>query len=428
MFDIDDPKLAAVAWSRITEPGDAVAGALVNNLGACEALRWLLQTASATQLEPETLFTHDPILMVSTGDTGDIFSLTKDFEPANQKVKPEPRGVSAADPEVLTRLKSSAEGWRVRLADLDPMADIKNGERVGAHLILPGDPHWPIQFADLGDAAPFVLWVKGDIEFAMFAGRSVALVGSRASTHYGEQVAVQMAAGLTERSFAVISGGAYGIDAAAHRGTLTSEGFTVAFLAGGIDRPYPPGNTGLLRAIADTGAVVSEVPPGSTPYRNRFLARNRLIAALAGATVVVEAAWRSGALSTARHASSLLRPVGAVPGPVTSMASGGCHQLIRSGEAVLVTDAGEVAELAGNFAHDAAAIPVGRTEESDGLTADQKQVYGILPIGKHLDVAALTRNAGLPLPTVLAALGILEIRGLAQSKNNAWRRGKVTKV
>ena len=385
MFDIDNPVLAALAWSRLTEPGDAVAGALINALGPSEALRWLLQVQTDALSPPE----------------------------------PNPGALGSTS---LGKLLTAAQGWLPRLDGINPEQDLRNGERVGAQLVLPTDPRWPARFTDLGMAAPLVLWVRGADDFAARCQRSVALVGSRASTHYGEQVTIEIAAGLAQRGFGVVSGGAYGIDAAAHRGTIVNGGYTVAFMAGGLDRPYPPGNTALLRAVMESGALVSEVPPGSTPYRNRFLARNRLIAALAGGTVVVEAAWRSGALSTARHASALLRPVGAVPGPVTSMASGGCHQLIRSGEAVLVADAGEVAELAGSIEHDAAEVPLGEVDETEGLTLEQKRVYGVLPLQRPADAAAITRKAGLPLPVVLAALGILEIRNLAQNKNNAWRR------
>jgi len=385
MFDIDDPRLAAVAWSRLVEPGDLVAGALVSALGSSEALRWLFEYRSAG-LAPAVPVTAAP--------------------------------VSAS----LERLQSAAAGWLIRLDGLDPARDISNGERVGARLLLPDEPHWPIRFKDLGAGQPFALWVRGDMEFAARTDRSVALVGARAATNYGERVTADIAAGLVERDFAVISGGAYGIDAAAHRATLTVSGFTVAFLACGIDQMYPPGNTALLRAVVDAGALVTESPPGAIPYRNRFLARNRLIAALAGATVVVEAAWRSGALSTARHAAALLRPVGAVPGPVTSMASGGCHQLIRDGVATLVTDAAEVAELAGATGSDAAATPVGRVELSDGLAVDQKRVFDALSARQYLGPVELTRRVALPLPDVLSALGILEIRGLAKSNGTAWRR------
>ncbi|MDF2576486.1 MAG: dprA, partial [Agromyces sp.] len=167
-------------------------------------------------------------------------------------------------------------------------------------------------------------------------GRSIALVGARAATGYGEHVTMEASAGLVDRGFAIVSGGAYGIDGMAHRAALASRGVTVAFLAGGVDRFYPLGHEALLARIADTGAVVSELPCGSAPTKWRFLQRNRLIAAAADATVVLEAGMRSGSLNTAGHAAALGRPLGAVPGPVTSPASAGCHRLLREFDAVCV--------------------------------------------------------------------------------------------
>jgi DNA processing protein len=155
-------------------------------------------------------------------------------------------------------------------------------------------------------------------------------------------MATQIADGLAGKRCTVISGGGYGIDAAAHTSALAAEGVTVAVLACGPDQVYPSGHQDLLKAIGRNGVIVSEYPPGQRPSRRRFLARNRLIAALSAGTVVVEAAVRSGTMVTARHAQQLERPVMAVPGPVTSVQSSGCHQLIRDGVATCVTSAGEV--------------------------------------------------------------------------------------
>ena len=176
---------------------------------------------------------------------------------------------------------------------------------------------------------------------------TIALVGARAATGYGEHVAMESSAGLVDRGFAIVSGGAYGIDGMAHRAALASDGTTIAFLAGGVDRFYPLGHESLLSRIAQTGAVVSELPCGAAPTKWRFLQRNRLIAAASEATVVLEAGIRSGSLNTAGHAAALGRPLGAVPGPVTSPASAGCHRLLREFDAVCVVDADQMAELAG---------------------------------------------------------------------------------
>jgi DNA processing protein len=217
-------------------------------------------------------------------------------------------------------------------------------------LLSPLDERWPSQLGDLGDQAPMDLYVLGNPNLRELTRRAVAMVGSRAATAYGEVVATELAADSAERGFTIISGGAYGIDAVCHRAALGVAGKTVAVMAGGVDRLYPPGNQRLLeRIIADGGAVISELPLGTVPSRARFAARNRLIAALGEATVVVESAGRSasGSLSTARHAGVLGRPVGAVPGPVTSLCSVGCHSLIQQGLARLVANVDDVIDLAG---------------------------------------------------------------------------------
>jgi DNA processing protein len=224
----------------------------------------------------------------------------------------------------------------------------------------------------------------------------------------------------------VISGGAYGIDAAAHRAALAHGALTIAVMAGGVDRLYPVGNDDLLKGVLDTGAVVSEVPPGFAPHRSRFLSRNRLIAC-ASATVVVEAAQRSGALSTARHAAELLRPVGAVPGPVTSASSAGCHALVREGIAVLVTDAEEVLELASALTD----MPQQHRGVDDasgedlfplefGSLGERKMFDALTRRSKSIESAAAT--AGLAISDARAALGALEAAGLAERHRSGWRR------
>ncbi|MGB7872729.1 MAG: DNA-processing protein DprA, partial [Mycobacterium sp.] len=228
--------------------------------------------------------------------------------------------------------------------------------RRSGRLITPDDDEWPmLAFAAFGgDAvaarpqgrAPLVLWAMGPARLDETAQRAAAVVGTRAATSYGDQVAADLAAGLAEQEVAVVSGGAYGIDGAAHRAALAVEGVTVAVLAGGLDIPYPAGHSGLLHRIGGNGLLVTEYPPEVRPARHRFLTRNRLVAAFAGAAVVVEAGLRSGAANTAAWARVLGRVVGAVPGPVTSSASTGCHALLRAG-AEVVTRAADVVELVG---------------------------------------------------------------------------------
>jgi DNA processing protein len=233
--------------------------------------------------------------------------------------------------------------WRLRLPGLPAAEQIAATWRSGdLRLVCPGDPQWPDQLEDLGPARPYALWIRGAGDLRSCTMRAVAVAGARAATGYGSHVAAQITAGLAAESWTTLAGEAYGIDAAAHRGALAESGRAVAVLAGGLDRPCPAGHASLLDQIARTGLVISEWPPGSRPTRLRFRTRGRVLAALGAATVIIEAGIRSGALSTARHAAGLGRPVLAVPGPVTSAQSEGCHVLIRDQGATLVTTPGEI--------------------------------------------------------------------------------------
>lgn len=379
-----DERAARAVWSALVEPGDEVAGALVQACGAAEALGWV--DASLAAGAPDWTGLDE-----LAGATGDVTR----------------RRVSAA----LRR-------WAVRRARLEPARDRDAAVRVGARVVVPGDADWPVGLDDLGAAAPFALWVRGDTPAAV---RSVALVGARACTGYGERVAVDLAVDLARRGWQVVSGGAYGIDAAAHRGALVGEGRTLVVLAGGVDRAYPAGNARLLEEVVHSGgAVVSEVPPGAVPTRSRFLQRNRLIAAAAGATVVVEAAWRSGAASTAHHAARLLRPVGAVPGPVTSAASAGCHRLLRDGVAVCVTDASEVAELAGAVGPDAVPEASGHETVEDGLGPLARRVLDALPRRGARELDDVAARAGTTAGEARDMLGLLELDGLVRRVAAGW--------
>lgn len=381
--------LARAAWSRLIEPGDRVAGALVAALGPVDALAWLRGLAGAPGAGR---------LPVGGPDGADTSA---------------------------QRLDAAVRRWSLRLPGLDEARDVRVFGRLGGLLLVPEDPRWPPRLADLGAAAPPCLWVRGEPDLRGVFGRSIAVIGARACTAYGEHVTAELAAGMADRGWTVVSGGAYGIDAVAHRAALAGGGPTVAFLAGGADRPYPAGNARLLAAVLDQGgAVVSEVPPGSVPSRTRFLQRNRLIAAASVATVVVEAAWRSGALSTAAHAAALLRPVGAVPGPVTSASSAGCHRLLREGAAVCVTDAAEAIELAGlvgdDLAEPVAASGAGRV--GDGLSQDGRRALDALPLRRGEPADSVARAAGLTLEEARAALGALELEGLAVQGGGVWKR------
>lgn len=250
----------------------------------------------------------------------------------------------------------------------------------------------------------------------------MSLVGARASTRYGETLASDLGAGLAGHGFTVVSGAAYGIDGAAHRGALAVDGPTVAVLAGGLDRPYPVAHSRLIGAIAESGALVAEVPAGAAPTRPRFLLRNRIIAAISTGTVVVEAGLRSGSLHTAGIAESLGRPVGVVPGPVTSMVSAGCHQAAREGKAVIVTDVEEVVDLVGEYGLDAATRKRGPVQPHDDLGPVETQVYALVPVRRAASAADIAVAAGLAPSAVLAALPRLELRGLVRRADGAWQK------
>jgi DNA processing protein len=242
-----------------------------------------------------------------------------------------------------------ADALRRRLEELDLDALIDRGREIGARVVVPGDGQWPGRMNELRAHRPLALWCWGEADPRLMALRSVAIVGARACTRYGEWIAREWSAQLAKDDVTVISGGAYGIDAAAHRGALTVDGVTICVLAGGVDTPYPRGNEGLFAEIVDRGLLVSEAPPGETVRRRRFLTRNRLIAALASATCVVEAAHRSGSVTTASNAAELNRPVLAVPGPVTSEMSRGTHRLVHEGVAMLAADVTDVRAVLPDF-------------------------------------------------------------------------------
>ncbi|MDT7578609.1 MAG: processing protein [Pseudonocardiales bacterium] len=316
--------------------------------------------------------------------------------------------------------------------------DLAAAAACGARILTPEHrawPHWV--FTALDNAAfgregpeadlapPLALWVRGPGDAAELCDQSAAVVGARAATGYGLHVAGEIGAGLAAAGFTVVSGAAIGIDGAAHRGALAAGGPSIAVLACGVDRSYPAAHEALLGRIAATGLVVSEYPPGSVPARHRFLVRNRLIAALGGGTVVVEAALRSGAQRTAADARALGRPVMAVPGAVTSGSSAGCHRLIREG-AVLVTRVEEVLEEVGRIGVHLAEEPSGSSgsgvRPTDGLSPVATLVHDALPARSARGVPWLAMEAGLPQAAVRTALVELTNRGLVEHGLGRWQR------
>jgi DNA processing protein len=312
--------------------------------------------------------------------------------------------------------------YRTRLAGPGARSDLRLGARLGARLVGPGDEEWPAALDELGGERPIGLWVRGAGHLAALSRRAVAVVGARACTAYGEHVSGELGAGLAERGWTVVSGAAYGIDGAAHRGALAVDGLTVAVLACGVDVAYPSGHEALLRRIEESGAVVSELPLGARPTKLRFLQRNRLIAALGRGTVVVEAALRSGAGNTARHAADLGREVMAVPGPVTSAMSAGCHELLRTRNASLVTDAADVLDLVGELGVDASPTRRGAELPHDCLDELALRVLDALPVSRYVGPAAVATSAGLEVPTVVRVLSRLLASGFVQTADGGWRR------
>ncbi len=359
-------RYATVVWCCLTEPGDSVAGRIVANRGPVAAL--------------EAVFGGAPI------------------------------------PEVGEReLSEAIKRWRPRL---DPQAvtdAVRSAAVRDVSLITRADPEWPAQIDDLDVHAPFCLWVRGDASALRRLERSVAVVGARAASRYGDHVAMELAAELAGGGIPVVSGGAYGIDGAAHRAALAAGGLTVAMLAGGADRAYPAGHTQLIDDVARSGLVVSEVACGTAPTKWRFLQRNRLIAAISAATVVVEAGWRSGSLNTASHAASMSRPLGAVPGQITSATSAGTHRLIREFGAQCITGADDVRELLGLTSADAP------PHTGEGRTDDATRVKDALSTRVWRGADEIARRAGMAPDAVGALLGLLSLEGAIEGGADGWR-------
>lgn len=351
--------------------------------------------------------------------------------------------------EAVRRLRAGTAPERIRslvgarVHEDASLADLRRAERCAARLVVPEDDEWPayplhaltvavaeepLSHKDQSDRTrapvpPLGLWVRGPARLDVVTDRSVAVVGSRASSAYGEHVAAELGHQLGERGWTVVSGGAYGIDAAAHRGALAAEAPTVAVLACGVDRVYPAAHGALFARIAESGLLVSEWPPGCAPLRHRFLVRNRLIAALTRGTVIVEAAARSGAQATAMRARRLSRPLMVVPGPVTSALSVGCHELLRDEEAgaVLVTSAAHVIEAAGGIGTDLAP-PVERpASPRDGLSDLAARVLDACPVRIGVGPERLASIAGCDVLEVLKVLPSLELADLVQWTGTGWR-------
>jgi DNA processing protein len=377
----DEERFARIALSCVADPGDPVLGALLRACGPAEIL-----AAICSGQVPESL------------------------------------AAPGAGRQPATRgLHRALERWGARLGSVPTETRIAAWYRAGIRLVCPGDPGWPAELDALGDARPVLLWVKGDADLRCACVRSVSVVGARAATAYGSHVCGEMTATLAERGWTIISGGAYGIDARAHRAALAARGTTIAVLASGLSYGYPRGHHELFEAIAARGALVSEWPPDRAPSRPGFLIRNRVIAAASRGTVVVEAALRSGALSTARHAADLCKPLMAVPGPVTSDLSAGCHEIIRNTGAVLVTGADDVIEVISPAGEGLAEPRRGPVRPRDALDEETTAVLEAIPARGGYGPAQIAVVAGVGLDTALRCLGELAAAGFIERSASGWR-------
>ncbi len=381
-----EERFARATWTGIAEPGDRVAGAVIASIGAPRALAAVLERWTAEKLVEQ--------LGEQLGEQA-----TVSREDAHKAL----------------------DRWQPRVNSGNALIALRQSARIGVRLRVPADEHWPPGLSDLEAHRPIALWTRGTDGAFDSIGSSIALVGARAATGYGEHVTMEASAGLVDRGYTIVSGAAYGIDGMAHRAALASRGLTVAFLAGGVDRFYPAGHDALLNRIVETGVVISELPVGSSPTKWRFLQRNRLIAAASLATIVLEAGWRSGSLNTAGHAAALGRPIGAVPGPVTSAASAGCHRLIREFNATCVTSADDMAELAPLEPHTPAPTEVG-----SGATSEEIRVLDALSTRAPRVVSDLAARAGLAPGQVSRVLGRLELEQTVRERESGWLKVQST--
>lgn len=379
--DAEVTRLAQVALGHLAEPGNRDLGELVRRCGPVHSLR-----------------------LLGTGDVPDRLRAVVSTR------------LAAVDPYQLARRA------------------LERADRLGVRIITPTDNEWPRQLGDLVRLSrdvtdiirrdtypPHCLWLRGPWPLAGSLDRSVAVVGARASTPYGDHAAAELAYGLAGRGWTVVSGGAFGIDAAAHRGALAGGGRTIAVLACGIDRPYPQSHSALFDQIAEQGLLLSEWPPGADPHRHRFLVRNRLIAAVTRGTVMVEANARSGARFTLNRARDLGRMVMAVPGPITSAMSVGAHEELRVEGSILVANLAHVMEAVGRIGADLAPVPRAEEHPRDRLTAVQRQVLDGVRPRKILTAEQVAATVGVSARDARRAMPVLEAAGFVTAHAGGYR-------
>jgi len=415
---LDQQRVARAILTYLAEPGDPV-------------LATLLDVSEPADIVVAVAAGRLPALPLSRRGAGQPDAVQTAVQAAERA-----RRTSRTE---AARLEQAFGTWRNRLGSVPAEMNLARFHRDGIRLVCPGEPEWPTQLDTLGAARPYALWLRGEADLRYCCLHSVSIVGARAATAYGAHVCTEMAAALGERGWTVISGGAYGIDGCAHRGALAADGVTIAVLACGVDMTYPPGHQDLLTAVTAQGVLVSEWPPGRTPTRRRFLIRNRVIGALSRGTVVVEAGLRSGALNTARHARDLGRPLMAVPGPVTSEVSAGCHKIMREWGAVCVTGAADVIELLTPLGETGREPPVpggppapvqehlwpeaeghGVPLPRDALDALTVNILEAIP-ARGAGPATIAVAAGLSVDAVVRSLGLLAAGGYVERCSRGWR-------
>ncbi len=385
VFD-DEPigVFVSAALSLLCEPGDSIAGLVCSRIGQREAL----------------------IAIIDENVNAALLLSRLEIE-----VSERPVGLERALSDGLIR-------WRKRLSITALENAFDKMRAVGGRVVSPKSSLWPAGFADLESCAPLAIWLRGKPERLSWLDRSVALVGSRVSTSYGQYATNELVEAAFERDYCVLSGAAYGIDSIAHSGSLALGGKTIAVMAGGLDALYPAGNSALLNRIESEGLIIAEVAPGVVPAKFRFLQRNRLIAAGSQATIVVEAGYRSGSINTAYHANSLDRPAGAVPGLISAVSAQGCHRLIKEGRAQLIGDGNDMLELLGEPLELVLARANNSAVELGSL--ETRVLDAISFSGSTFD--QLLIETGLSANEAQLALASLELGQLVERRLALWRK------
>lgn len=384
--------------------------------------------------EPADQYVHLSIHLLGPELTAELLSGREPIGPKVFRLLEE-QGLDAIAQRQLTQaLQQRITRWSRRVPKFSLTQELTTAEHLNAWVVIPEDDDWPQQLSDLGSSAPFALWGRGDRELLsqITLENSLAVVGSRDASSYGVSATTHLVGDLAARGRVVLSGGAFGIDAVAHRSALatsTAQLPTVALMACGVDRPYPKHNENLLHAIIEHGLLLSEVPLGQSPTRWRFLQRNRIIAALSSVVVVVEARWRSGALNTAHHALEIGRELRAVPGQIFSPSSEGCHRLIQQGYAGLALSADSIEEAMNsrlNPEQTQMSLFADSTEAhaSPQLTQDQMRIWDALPLREPMDVTTICSMTGAAAPAAMVILSQLQGMGMAEKDSNGWHKSK----